>query len=272
MKKKFKIGYFFHNRFSKIHKRHRFIISAVLSTFMVLLTTFLSFEEIKFFLPILCLAVYFLTYFSLLEKINKSEWFFLFILPIYFTFSFVLFYFLLPARWLTRLPFAFIYAVSIYAILLASNIFNVVIEKNLQLFRAAFSVNYLFITISSYLSFSLLLSFKNSFITNFFGVVFLTFPLAYQFIWAIQPKEVFSKNMLSYAFIVSILVGEIGLFFSFIPIRTNIFALLLTTSLYSLLGIFQSYLEGRLFKERIREFVFVFIFVFLISLLSANWG
>lgn len=261
----------FLKRFFKIHKRHRFILSAVLSSFLVLGSTFLSFQQLGIYLIFVFFLIYFFSFFSLLEEIKGIEWINLFILPIYFTLAFILFYFLLPVRWLTRLPFFLIYGVSIYAILLSANIFNVGVEKSLQLFRAASSVNYLFITLSSFFSFSLLISLRNNFVVNFLGGFLLTAPLAYQFVWSVNPKDTFSFDTLKLALIISFFVSQLALFFSFVPLRTNIFALLLTTALYSLLGITQAYLEEKLFKERIQEFIFVFFFVLIIVLLSAGW-
>lgn len=262
---------FLQKKFIKIHKRHRFIISAILSSLFILGSTFLLFDQLKFYLILVCLMIYFLTFFSLLEEIRGIEWLNLFILPIYFSLSFILFYFLLPVRWLTRIPFFLLYGISIYAILLSSNIFNVGAEKSLQLFRAAFSVNYLFITLSSFFSYSILISFKNDFFVNFLVTFFLTLPLAYQFTWSVDPEENFKIETLKISVFISFIVSEFALFLSFVPLRTNIFALLLTTGLYSLLGLNQAYLEEKLFKERIREFVFVFFFVFFIALLSARW-
>ena len=53
------------------------------------------------------------------------------------------FYFLLPVRWLTRIPVVVLYAVGIYALLLTENIYNVAADRTIALLRAAHSVGYL---------------------------------------------------------------------------------------------------------------------------------
>jgi hypothetical protein len=53
-----------------------------------------------------------LTYFSILEGIEKIELLMLFFMPIVISIAFYISYFLFPARWLTRIPFVAIYAVS----------------------------------------------------------------------------------------------------------------------------------------------------------------
>lgn len=271
MRKKITPYNFFLNLFGRIEKRKRFVIGTFFLAFLVLISSFLTFNQVKYFVFFIAFSVYLTTFFSILEGISRIEWVMLFVLPVYFTVSFIFFYFLLPVRWLTRLPFVSLFTISIYAILLSSNIFNVGVEKSLQLFRAAFSVNFLFLTITAFLTFSLLLSFRLSFFFNFLLSLILIFPLSYQFLWTIDPKEKFSKELFKYSGLISLLIAELALFFSFVPIRPNIFALLLTATFYSLSGLFQAFLEERLFKSVIREYLIVFIGVLLIALVSINW-
>ena len=61
-------------------------------------------------------------------------------LPTLFTAAVGLFYFLLPVRWLTRLPVVILYSIGIYALLLTENIYNVAAERTIALFRAAHSL------------------------------------------------------------------------------------------------------------------------------------
>ena len=162
--------------FSPIGKRRRFIISTVLLTFLYALSTLFSFEEIYVFVPLIILAVYICTAFAILEGLSKHEWIMLFIHPIFFSVVWYLFYFFVPQRWLTRLPFLIIYIVSTYAILLSQNIFNVGVSKSLQLFRAAFSVNYLYLTIGAFLSTSLIVSLRLNFLLNGLLIFLCMYP------------------------------------------------------------------------------------------------
>jgi hypothetical protein len=164
-----------------------------------------------------------------------------------------------------------VYGVAIYALLLSQNIFNVGVTKSIQLFRAAFSVNYMILTFSSILSFSLILSFRLNFISNFILLYIATIPLMFHFLWSVNPKEKLDRSLLYFSLLLSLIVAEVGVIFSFTPISSAIFALLLTGIFYSLCGLFQAFLTQRLFKERIREFIIVLIFVFIIVLLSLNW-
>lgn len=257
--------------FSRIGKRKRFIIAALILAIIILIPTFFSFADARFILPMILLAVYLLTFFSILEGITGHELITLFIIPVYFTLVISLFYFFLPQRWLTRLPFVFIYTVSIYAIMLSQNIFNVGALKSLQLFRAAFSVNYLFLTVSSYLAFSLILSFKFSFIGNTVLVGLATLPLALQFLWSINPKDRIERRLVGLASLVSLIVAEATMLMSFMPINGAVFALFLTGIFYGICGFLYAYLQEMLFRQRIREYILVMIFVTLLAFFSLSW-
>lgn len=269
--KKLNLYEFLSNLFIKIDKRQRFIFATLILSFLLFTSTFLSFTNALYFLGIIIIAVYIFTFFSVLEGINGAEWLMLFIVPICFTIAFNLFFFLLPGRWLTRIPFIIIYAISIYAIMLSQNIFNVGEMKNLQLYKAAFSVNFLYVILGSFLIFNLIFSFKLNLIFNFLLVFILSIPLIMHFYWSINPKTRIEKHVFDYTLITSLILAESALVYSFIPIKANILSLFLTTEIYSVSGLIHAYIEDRLFKERIQEYIFVLVFIFIMTLFTITW-
>ncbi|OGK18105.1 hypothetical protein A3D80_02160 [Candidatus Roizmanbacteria bacterium RIFCSPHIGHO2_02_FULL_40_13b] len=257
--------------FIRIDKRRRFLISIISLTLLIIFSTFFSFEEVIFFIVPIALFVYFFTYFSILEGITGGEWLMLFIPPLYFSIVFYLFYFFLPQRWLARAPFAIMYGISIYALLLSQNIFNVGVEKSLQLFRAAFSVNYLFLTLIMLIITNLIFSLHLYFILSGILIFVAVFPLALHFIWSVAPSEHVDRTIVKQALVVSTLLSQSVILFSLMPISPSVLALLETALFYSLCGLFQAHLMQRLFRERIREYIFVLGFVFVIVMLTVNW-
>lgn len=259
------------DKLSVIKKRRRFLLSSVLLTALITWSTFFGFENLSWTVPILVVVVYLATFFAILEGIDNQEWLTLFIHPVMFTVSFYLFYFFLPGRWLTRLPFAVIYSISIYAILLSQNIFNVGVDKSLQLFRAASSVNFLYLTITLFVSLSLLFSFHLNFLVNGVITFLLTLPVSLHFLWSVDPHSHLKKSVVKYAFFVSVVAGEMALLFSYVPINSLMFALLITSLFYSLSGLLQANMQGRMFPAVVREYVFVMCFISGIVLLSLQW-
>lgn len=262
---------FIEKKAGKIDKRLRLVVSVLILGLLMLISTFFNFDKALFFLPIFVIVTYLLSYFSLLEGIKKIGWFGLFLMPELITLFFYLFYFLFPGRWLTRLPFIFIYEISIYAVLLCANIFNVGVEKNLQLYRAAFSINFFYQALVSFLFFNVLFSFKNIFLINMIGAGIGTFLLSLQLFWSIRLNRYLDKEVVAYSLFTALLMIEATLLVSFVPLRTAVYSLFLTAIYYSIAGIIHHHIDEKLFKETIREYVSVFIFVLIISLLSLSW-
>jgi len=262
---------FLYKKCLKVNKRLRFVIAALFLTFMMLFSTFFFFDKAIFFIPVLVVSTYLATYFAILEGIEKNEWVTLFIVPVILTVAFYSFYFLVPGRWLTRLPFILFYFVSIYAVMLTSNIFNVGVEKNLQLYRAAFSINFLYQTIVSFFIFNIIFSLKLNFFLNALICGGISVILSLQFFWTQKLKHYWEKEVLLFACFVGLIIFQTTMVLSFLPLNTAIFALSITALYYGLTGIIYNYLDQRLFKETIREYVFVLGFVLVILLLSINW-
>lgn len=255
----------------KVEKRFRFVISVGIVTTLMLFSTFFFFDWSWLFVPLFILVSYLLVFYSILEGVEKSEWLTLFIMPVFLTVAFYLFYFLFPVRWLTRIPFVTLYAISFYALLLTSNIFNVGVEKSLQLYRAAYSVNYFYQTLVAFLAFNIIFSLRLNFILNALAVGAVVFPLALQFLWSIKLDLRLEKQVVSMAMFISLLLFELGMLVSFIPFKANIIALLLSAGYYSFTGLTAAQLDNRLFKNTVREYLFVLGFVFILALLSLNW-
>ncbi len=254
-----------------IEKRIRFVISTVSLTLLVLFSTFFFFDKSVIFIPLLVVASYGATFFSLYEGIEKIEWYMLFLVPILLSVAMYLFYFLFPVRWLTRIPFILIYGISMYAVLLSSNIFNVGVEKNLQLYRAGFSVNYFIQTMVFFLLGNVLASFHWGFLANamIFGI--LAFAMSLQLYWSIRLDMHVRKEVLNHAWLTGLLVAEGAIFLSFIPLQESIFALVLAVLYYSIAGLTHLHLDDRLFKHSIREYATILIVILAILYLSISW-
>lgn len=255
----------------KIEKRLRFVISTAIITVLFLFSTLFFFDKAFIFIPLLAFSTYLLVYFSLLEDIEKIEWLMLFLMPIFFVISTYLFYFLYPGRWLTRMPMAIFFAISFYALLLCSNIFNVGVEKSLQLYRPAFSVSVFYQLITLFFIFQVVMSFHFNFIVNGLLIGGIGLIMAIYFFWSINPKLYLDQEVIKYSGFVSLLLTELAVLFSFIPINPSIFSLFHVACYYVATGLVHAYLNRSLYKETIREYLIVFFIIFLIVLLTIKW-
>ena len=158
-----------------------------------------------------------------------------------------------------------------WAILLTSNIFNVGVEKNIQLHRAAFSANYFYQSLLFFLLSNVLLSFRSNFVVN--GVVFFiaAFLLSAQLLWTVLLENKLSREVLGYSLFISFIIAQAGIAMSFMPIRSSIYSLFMTACYYSLTGLTYHHIDQRLFKKVVQEYLFVLAMVAFLTVLSVAW-
>lgn len=255
-----------------IPKRIRIVAATLVMTVLLLLSSFFPFGETWYiFLSILFITSYLTTYLAIFEGIDGVEWYMLFVTTIILTLASYLFYFLLPVRWLTRVPLVVIFGLAYYAALLTSNIFNVGVEKSLQLYRAAFSVNYFLQSFIIFLLLMVIFTFKQNFIINGIASGVVAGILSLQLYWSVTPDALFNRRLMDYALSTAILLFQFSVMISFIPLKTNVAGLIFTAAYYSLTGIIHHHLGNRLFPNIIKEYIFVFIFVCFIAILTLQW-
>ncbi len=253
-------------------KRARFILVALILSFGLLATQFISFSWRYQAIFILGFLSFSLSTWVLSEELSGIQWFSCLILPCFYTISVALFYFLLPENFLTRVLILIAFAVGMYAILLTENIFTIASSRNIQLLRAAQAVAFLMTLITVFFLYDTIFSFKLEAWFNFLLVFFVSLPLFLQSIWNINLKKKIDKEDLWEVLSLSFLSGEIALVISFWPLSIFLASLFLVTFFYIVVGLFQHYLGGRLFKKTVREYIQVAILVLVITFLMASWG
>jgi hypothetical protein len=255
-----------------LDKRQRFAIQTLILTAGILATQ-LIWEDYRFVMVgILSLLSYALTSWSLTEDVTGIEWLILFILPVFYTASLSLFYFLLPGRWLTRVVITVVFAVGMYAILLVENIHNVAASRSIQLVRAARSVGFLLTLIVVFLCSNIVYSFRLSGIFNMLILSIITFILAIQSVWSVKLEQKIESYLLIYSLVVAVAIGELAMALSFWPIENASYSLLITAGFYTMISLIQQHLTGRLFKDSVREYAVVFVFTLILTFLTTHWG
>ena len=255
-----------------LEKRERFAFQTVVLTGGVLITQ-LIWQDVRFpMVFFLSFLSYILTAWSLREDIEGKEWLLLFILPVFFTASLSLFYFLLPPRMIIRLTTSIFFAVGTYAILLIENIYNVAAERSIQLLRAAQSIGLLLTLTVIFLTANIIYSLRLGFMANAISLAVISFFLSLQSLWSVKPENRLSPRLITHAFVIAACVGELSLALSFWPIENASYSLLIAAAYYSLVGIIQQYLNERLFFNIVREYILVFLFTFILTFVTTRWG
>ncbi len=252
-------------------KRQTFVGITGILTALLMLTQLVPLDFRYPMVAALFIISYALCAFALREDLHGAEWGTLLILPSFFTAAVAVFYFLLPTRWLTRLPIAVLYAIGIYALLLTENIYNVAAARTIALLRAAHSVGFLLTLATYFLLVQTVLAYRLHGWENALLIGVVTYPLTLQILWAMNLEPLVGKQVRELTRIITIIAIELTWIFSLMPVRTTILALFLTTCFYGLVGMGQQYLADRLYKRTVWEFFGVVAIVGIILLVTLNW-
>ncbi len=259
------------DRANAFTKRQQFVVITGILTAVLMFTQLVPLDWRYPMVAVLSLLAYLLCAFGLREDLRGTEWVTLLTLPTLFTMAVAVFYFLLPTRWLTRLPVAVLYAVGMYALLLTENIYNVAAARTIALLRAAHSVGFLLTLITYYLLAQTIVAYRLNAVFNGILIGVMTYPLTLQILWAMDLEPMIGKRVRDLAAVITVVLCEIAWIFSFWPVRTTLFALFLATCFYGLVGMAQQYLSDRLYKRTVWEFFAVVAIVFMILMLTADW-
>ncbi|OGD83050.1 hypothetical protein A2165_00550 [Candidatus Curtissbacteria bacterium RBG_13_40_7] len=256
----------------EITKRQKLILMSVFLT-AVLITTQTVSESLRFqTMGFLAVATVFLSIFALWGELSGVKYFLLILLPVFFVMGASLFYFLLPVRWLTRLPFACLFGISVYLLMLTSNIYNVAAIRTIALLRAAHAVGLLFSIVSAFFLANVLFSLHLPFYLIAAGSVLITFPLYLVGLWSYELEEYISRKVFIYSLIFALISAEIALVISFWPVVPINGGLALATLVYVLLGLAQFEFQEKLKPRVVWEHLSVAFVVFVIIVITTRWG
>lgn len=251
-------------------KRQEFVVLCLILTAGLILTQLIP--EYRYQMTVVLSVLTYLGSAVVLRRDLKGiEFVTLLTLPTLFTAAVTLFYFLLPTRWITRIPIASLYILGMYALLLTENIYNVAAERSIALLRAAHTVGFLLTLITYFLLLSTVFALREHALFTTAMVMLISAPLVFQILWAIELSEKASSRLYHLTLALTVLFTQFAWVLSFWPVKTTIKALLITTIFYSVTGLAQQFLVERMYKKTVIEFASVSIIVGIIFVITTNW-
>lgn len=258
-------------RHVSLTKRQQFVMVTSLLTVGLLLTQLVTGESRYPLVFVLSLIACGLSALVFRQELSGMEWLTILSLPTLFTTAVALFYFLLPVRWLTRLPVALLYGVGMYALLLTENIYTVAADRTIALLRAAHSVGFLLTLLTYFLLTQTVLAFRFTAPVQIVVIGIMSFFLVLQSIWSMELSPVLGRRVWHISIAISVFLTQLVWVFSFLPTKTTLLALLFTTAFYSTVGMAQQYVVEKLYKKTVIEFFAVAAIVFIITLIATSW-
>lgn len=255
-----------------LDKRKKFVLAIILLSFGLLISQFMtgisrivtSFLLATFSAAALLAIIY--------KDIKGTFAYPLFILPFFYTLALGLFYFLVPERFLTRLLVTVFFATTTYALFLAHNIYAVSSIRTIQLFRAAHAVNLFLTIIAFFILIDILFTLHLAFYFLFLLLFIVSAPLILQLLWSVTLDNTISEIVLIFTLSLSFMIAQVGAMLSFWPATPTVAALFISGAYYTFVGLSQYWLEKRLFKGILWEYIWVVVVVFLVLLFATKWG
>lgn len=252
-------------------KRQQFVAVTCLLTTGLILTQLVGIEQRYIMVVIVSLLTYIASAWALRDDLRGIEWVMLLALPTMFTAGVLLFYFLLPVRWLTRLPVAGGFAIGFYAVLLTENIYNVAVNRTIALLRAAHSVGFLLSIITFFLLIQATIAFAFPLVWYLLVVGILTFVLTIQALWSVDLEDRIMQNVMLLTMITTTVMLMFFWVLYFWPVNKTLLVIMLSALYYSMIGMAQQFISQRLYKSTIIEYGMVAVIVSIIILFTANW-
>ncbi len=267
-------GVFYKIKELALSKRQRFLLAVLFLSLGLFFSEHLFGKFGFFFSVFLAFLSVILFYISMYKDMKDNMSYQVFVLPFFFTLAFGIFYFLIPAHFLTRVVWTSLYAIGLYSLLLSENIFIVASIRTIALLSGARLVSFI-LTLISYglltkVVFSLEWPLLISASAKPFMILAISFLLIWQSIWTVTLESGFRKNML-WSLLLSICLLESSIILGLWPTTSTFVAIFLTGFFYTILGVSHVWFDKRLFRGVIWEYLWVGVLVFFILMYFTAW-
>jgi hypothetical protein len=244
-----------------MRRRERFIVFAIALGVLLWLIQLVPIGWRYVAIVGFAVITYFASALVMRDKLKARFWLTFLPLPALYSLTIGNFYFLLPSNFWSMIVILGLFALGMYALFLSGNIFAKSQDRSIQLLQAAQNVCLFFAVLISLLGVQVIFSFNQVFYLNFIMIFLLHFPLAYSIIWSVNLDETLSLKNFQLTFFSSLLISEIALGLSFLPLASWHIALLIMSVFYLILGILQVYLSAKFFRKESAEYLLLAVFV-----------
>jgi hypothetical protein len=254
-----------------MRRREKFVLASILLSLGLLSVQYVTLEWRYVAVALFALVAYLVSAWALADDLQPVEWLTVVPLPTLYAGAVGAFYFLLPASWISRFFNLGLFGVGMYALYLTANIYSVAKGRTIQLLHAAHAIGLLFTLLTSLLFLNTIFSNRLPFYFNALFTAVFHFPLVFLFLWAVRLEPRIDPQIVKMSAIFTLLLVELSIVFSFLPLSVWNTALLMMTVLYIGLGVLQSHLQNRLFQNTLMEYSWVAVFISIVFIAMVPW-
>ncbi|MEK7571320.1 MAG: hypothetical protein AAB553_03520 [Patescibacteria group bacterium] len=257
--------------FFSIDKRQKFVVGTALLSLGLFFTEYqLSISGI---IAALLLAFFtnIILFWAIHNDIQDKKNYEVFILPLFYSLAFGLFYFLTPAAFFSRLILTVIYAFGLYSLFLSQNILIVSSSRTIALLSGSRIVSFVVTLVSYFLLTNTIFTFHITIFPVILILLTYTYLLVYHSLWTYTLQKN-SQPLSLWASSVTVCLVEVATILWFWPSNPTVISLFLTGFFYAILGLSHIWFERRLFKGILWEYVWVGCVVFFVLMIFTPWG
>lgn len=244
-----------------MRRREKFVFFAIILGILLWLIQLTPVEYRYLAIAAFGVIAYFISALALKDDLQAREWFVILPLPALYSLVLGAFYFLLPTNFWSMIMILGFFVFGAYSLFLTGNIFSVAKGRTIQLVNAAQAIALFFAIVISLLGTQTIFSFNLPFYWNFLAIFGLHFPLALTIAWSVNLEEKISLEIWQLSVFSALIIAEVALLLSFLPMAVWNIALLIMAFFYLILGIIQIYLKEKLFRRAIAEYLLLAAFI-----------
>lgn len=256
----------------QLNKRQKLVIGVLALSLGVFISEY--FQGYNLFISALMLSL--LTDLFLLwilrKDIQGSYFYPILILPFFYTLAFPFFYTLVPTRLISRLLITFLYAFGLYSLFLTQNIFAVSGIRTINLLRSARIVSFVITILVFYFLVNFIFSLRLPVFLTPLAIAPIIFLMNIQSLWSYSLDQKQVGEIVVFSSIISLALMELSYVLIIWPVTASIYSLFLTGIFYTYSGMSHAWLERRLFKGILWEYVWVGFISVLFLIIFARWG
>lgn len=259
-------------RIMQFNKRQKFVVAVLLLSLGVFLSEYFSGLKLLSSAVFLAIATDILLILILRKDIKGTFFAPILVLPFFFTLAFPFFYTLVPTRLLSRLIITFLYAFGLYSLFLTQNIFAVSGIRTINLLRSARIVAFVITLLVFYFLVNFIFSLRLPVLLTPLAILPVSFLMNIQSLWTYSLETSQIKAIALFSGAIALCILQLSYVLVIWPVNASIYSLFLTGIFYTYSGLCHAWLERRLFKGILWEYVWVGFISVLFLVIFSKWG
>ena len=256
----------------KLNKRQKFVIAVLFLSAGVLMTEYFSGGKLLLASTGIAILTDLLLLLILRNDIKGTFVAPTLVLPFFYTLAFPFFYTLVPTRLLSRLIITLIYAFGLYSLFLTQNIFAVSAIRTINLLRSARIVAFVITLLVFYFLVNFIFSIRLPVLLTPLAILPLSFLMNIQSLWTYSLDSTQVKTIALFSAAIAIGILELSYVLVLWPVNASVYSLFLTGIFYTYSGLCHAWLEKRLFKGILWEYIWVGFISVLFLVIFSKWG